>query len=30
MFYPRGRANYDAAKPGMLKLLPFKEIEKTL
>jgi hypothetical protein len=29
-FYPRGWADYDAAKPGTLKLLPSKEIEKTL
>ena len=29
-FYPRGWADYDAAKPGTLKLLPSKEIEKIL
>ena len=29
-FYPRGWADYDAAKPGTLKLLPSNEIEKTL
>ncbi len=29
-FYPRGWADYDAAKPGTLKLLPSKEIEKVL
>ena len=29
-FYPRGWADYDAAKPGTLKLLPSERIEKTL
>ena len=29
-FYPRGWADYDAAKTGTLKLLPSKAIEKTL
>ena len=29
-FYPRGWADYDAAKPGTLKLLPSRRIEKTL
>jgi hypothetical protein len=29
-FYPRGWANYDAAKSGTLKLLPSKETEKAL
>jgi len=29
-FYPRAWANYDAAKPGTLKLLPSEEIEKRL
>ena len=29
-FYPRGWADYDAAKPGTLKLLPSKTIEQTL
>jgi len=29
-FYPRGWADYDAAKPGTLKLLPSQSIEQTL
>jgi hypothetical protein len=29
-FYPRGWADYDAAKPGTLKLLPSQSTEQTL